>query len=129
VQQFGETNTFVPWWDPRGTCDKNCSFVAGEGSGAFWTLAAAAVTPPAVRPFAYAAAITFAVGASAFRIAFGAHFLSDTIFAGVFTFLLIWLVHGLIYRWRATRLTDEQVEGAIARVTLPLHDAIFARKS
>jgi lipid A 4'-phosphatase len=132
VQQFGEKATFVPWWDPRGTCDKNCSFVAGEGSGAFWTLAPAAVTPPAVRPFAYAAAIAFAVGASAFRIAFGAHFLSDTIFAGVFTFLLIWLVHGLIYRWPRTRLTDEQVENAIGRLTLPLHDAMFgkgARKS
>jgi membrane-associated PAP2 superfamily phosphatase len=125
VQQFGEKEPFVPWWDPRGTCDKNCSFVAGEGSGAFWVLAPAAITPPAVRPFAYAAALAFAVGTSIFRIAFGAHFLSDTIFAGVFTFLMIWLVHGAIYRWRATRLTDEQVEGAIARVTLPLHDAIF----
>jgi len=124
VQQFGEKEAFVPWWDPRGTCDKNCSFVAGEGSGAFWTLAPAAVTPPTVRPFAYAAAITFAVGASAFRVTFGAHFLSDTIFAGVFTFLLIWVMHGLIYRWPRTRLTDEQVEGAIARVTLPLHDAL-----
>ncbi len=125
VQQFGEKETFLPWWDPRGACDKNCSFVAGEGSGAFWTLAPAAVTPPAVRPFAYAAAIAFAAGVSAFRITFGAHFLSDTIFAGVFTFLLIWVMHGLIYRWPRTRLTDEQVENAIGRVTLPLHDAMF----
>jgi membrane-associated PAP2 superfamily phosphatase len=131
VQQFGEVERFVPWWDPRGACDKNCSFVAGEGSGAFWTLAPAVVTPPAWRAIATTAAIAFGVGVSAFRVTFGAHFLSDTIFAGVFTFLMIWLVHGLIYRWRATRLTDEQVEGAIARVTLPLHDALFgtARKS
>jgi hypothetical protein len=30
----------------------------------------------------------------------------------VFAFLAIWLVHGLIYRWRGTRITDEQVERA-----------------
>jgi lipid A 4'-phosphatase len=124
VQEFAGPATFVPWWDPRGGCDKNCSFVAGEGAGAFWTLAPAAVTPPPWRAFAYAAALAFGAGVSGFRIAFGAHFLSDVIFAGVFTFLVIWLVHGLIYRWRATRLTDEQVERAIERLVLPGYEAI-----
>ena len=33
---------FRPWWDMRGECGKNCSFVAGESSGAFWTMAPAA---------------------------------------------------------------------------------------
>jgi lipid A 4'-phosphatase len=124
VQQFAGPETFVPGWDPRGGCDKNCSFVAGEGAGAFWTLAPAAVAPPAWRAIAYAAALTFGTGVSVFRVAFGAHFLSDVIFAGVFTFLLIWLVHGLIYRWAATRLTDAQVERAIARIVLPGYEAI-----
>jgi lipid A 4'-phosphatase len=124
VQQFAGPETFVPWWDPRGGCDKNCSFVAGEGAGAFWTLAPAAVAPPAWRAIAYAAALTFGTGVSVFRVAFGAHFLSDVIFAGVFTFLLIWLVHGLIYRWAATRLTDAQIERAIARIVLPGYEAI-----
>ena len=76
-------------------------------------------------------ALAFGAGVSGFRIAFGAHFLSDVIFAGVFTFLIIWLVHGLIYRWRATRLTDEQVERAIERIVLPGYEAIeriFLRK-
>ena len=59
-------------------------------------------------------------GVGGFRIAFGAHFLSDVMFAGIFTFLVIWLVHGLIYRWAATRLTDEQVERAIERVRAAL---------
>src|SRR5262245_26017756 len=39
VTQFGGSEQFVPWWNVRGTCDANCSFVAGEPSGAFWTLA------------------------------------------------------------------------------------------
>ena len=35
VQQFGGTDRFTPWWDPRGDCADNCSFIAGEPSGAF----------------------------------------------------------------------------------------------
>jgi lipid A 4'-phosphatase len=34
----------------------------------------------------------------------------------VFAFLVIWLTHGLIYRWRRTRITDEAVERAITRL-------------
>lgn len=119
VKQFGGDLAFVPWWDPRGTCDKNCSFVAGEGAGGFWTLAPAALAPPAWRALAYGAALAFGVAAGGLRMIGGAHFFSDVAFSGVFTFLIIWLVHGLIYRWPTTRLTDAQVEGAIERVALP----------
>jgi hypothetical protein len=38
------------------------------------------------------------------------------VFSGVFTFLIVWMMYGLIYRWRATRITDEQVEGVIERI-------------
>ena len=37
------------WWDPRGTCPDNCSFVSGDVSGGFWTMAPAALAPPAWR--------------------------------------------------------------------------------
>src|SRR5438552_182117 len=53
VTEFGGTEHFVPWWDPRGDCPKNCSFVAGEPAGAFWTLASAALVPPPWRALAY----------------------------------------------------------------------------
>jgi lipid A 4'-phosphatase len=131
VPQFNGEERFTPWWDPRGICPKNCSFVAGEGSGAFWTLAPAALAPPAWRPVAYGAALAFAVAVSGLRLAFGAHFVSDVVFAGVFTFLVIWLVHGLIYRWPRTRFSDEAVERAIERVALPPHDylmGLFGRR-
>jgi lipid A 4'-phosphatase len=42
----------------------------------------------------------------------------------VFTFLIIWVVHGLIYRWPRTRLTDEAVERAIERFARPGYDFI-----
>ena len=45
----------------------------------------------------------------------GGHFFTDVVFAGVFTFLVIWTMHGLIYRWRRTRTTDEAVEQSLAQ--------------
>ena len=104
VTEFNGPEKFVPWWDPRGECDKNCSFVAGEGAGGFWTLAPAALAPPAWRAMAYGAALLFGAAAGTLRLSGGAHFFSDVMFSGVFTFLIIWIVHGLIYRWR-TRLS------------------------
>jgi membrane-associated PAP2 superfamily phosphatase len=131
VTEFHGPEKFVAWWDPRGGCDKNCSFVAGEGAGGFWMLAPAALAPPAWRALAYAAALLFGAAAGGLRLIGGAHFFSDVAFSGVFTFLIIWAVHGLIYGWRATRLTDAQVESAIARLTLPLVAAVerlFAKR-
>lgn len=115
VTQFGGTEHFVAWWDPRGECDKNCSFVSGDVAGAFWTIAPAALVPPSWRALAYGAALALGAGMAAVRMIAGGHFVSDTIFAGVFTFLIIWIVHGLIYRWPRTRLSDEAVERGIDR--------------
>ena len=61
VTQFNGDLEFVPWWDPRGGCGRNCSFFSGEGATAFWTYAPAALTPPAWRPLAYAAATLFGI--------------------------------------------------------------------
>jgi len=124
VAQFGGMERFTAWWDPRGTCEKNCSFVGGEASGAFWSLAPAALAPPAWRPFAYGAALAFGAGVSVLRMAFGAHFFTDVAFAGVLTFLIIWTVHGLLYRWRPTRVCDGAIERAIERLALPPHEAL-----
>ncbi len=110
VQQFYGDYRFVPWWDPRGGCPNNCSFVAGEPSAAFWTLAPAALAAPELQPLAYGAALAFGVGMSVLRIAAGGHFFSDVVFAGVFTYLVIWLMHGLIYRWGATRMDEAAAE-------------------
>jgi len=116
VGEFGGDEHFRPWWDPRGDCPKNCAFVAGEPSGAFWTLAPAAVAPPQWRALAYGAALAFGAAVGVLRMAAGAHFFTDVVFAGVFTFLVIWLTHGLLYRWRATRISDAAVEQAIERL-------------
>lgn len=126
VKQLGGTDRFTPWWNPFGDCPANCSFVAGEASGAFWTLAPAALAPPQWRAVAYAGALTFGAAVGALRIAAGGHFFTDVIFAGVFTFLLIWLVHGLLFRWPATRMTDDAVERPLVRAGEALRRALAA---
>jgi lipid A 4'-phosphatase len=129
VAQFGGDQHFVAWWDPRGDCPKNCSFVSGDVSGAFWTLAPAALAPPQWRALAYGAALALGTGMAVLRIVAGAHFLTDAVFAGVFTFLIIWIVHGLIYRWPLTRLSDEAVERALDRFSTSIAEIFSKRKS
>jgi lipid A 4'-phosphatase len=102
VTEFGGSERFVPWWDPRGQCRKNCSFVSGETSSAFWTLAPAALAPAPWRFLAYASAIAFGVGMAVARMAMGGHFFTDVVFAGLFTFMIIVLIHGLVFRPRAS---------------------------
>jgi membrane-associated PAP2 superfamily phosphatase len=115
VQQFGGTDRFTPWWDPRGECPNNCSFVAGEPSGAFWTMAPAALAPLELQPLAFGAALLFGVAVGMLRIGGGGHFFSDVVFAGVFVYLEIWLIYALIYRWPATAPSEDAIEAFLVR--------------
>jgi len=124
ITQFGGNEHFVAWWDPRGDCRANCTFVSGDVAGAFWTIAPAALAPPQWRALAYGAALGLGTGMAAIRMMAGGHFPSDVIFAGVFTFLIIWIVYALIYRWPRTRLSDDDVDHALSRLTLPIYDFI-----
>lgn len=131
VTEFGGDEHFMPWWKPGGDCPSNCAFVSGDVAGAFWTIAPAALTPPQVRAIAYGAAIALGTVMACFRMMAGAHFPSDVIFAGVFTFLIIWLCYALIYRWPRTRLEDADVERALERVAMPGYNfivGIFRRR-
>jgi lipid A 4'-phosphatase len=119
VTEFNGPWQFMPWWDPRGECGRNCSFFSGEGATAFWTYAPAVLTPPAWRPLAYAVATVFGITTSVLRMAFGGHFFTDVAAAGLVSFLVIWLAYAWIYRWPATRLTDADVEAALARWARP----------
>ncbi len=115
VVEFGGPDSFMPWWDPRGACPTNCSFVAGEPSGAFWTFAPAALAPLQWRVLAYGGAVAFGAAVGVLRMAAGGHFFTDVVFAGVSTYLLVWAMHWLIFRWRATRIADDAVEQPLAR--------------
>lgn len=111
VAEFGGDYRFMPWWDPRGGCDSNCSFVSGETSSAVWMAAPAMLAPPPWRYAALGAAGLYGLGFAFIRLLAGGHFLSDVIFAAILTGLVIWAVHGVLFRWPATRL-DEGVLNA-----------------
>ncbi|MBL8590959.1 MAG: phosphatase PAP2 family protein [Methylobacteriaceae bacterium] len=89
TQDFGGAAEFRPYWRFDGACARNCSFVSGEVSSAAWTLAPALLTPPPVRAAAIAAAGLFTAATAALRMAAGGHFLSDVIFAALFTAMIV----------------------------------------
>ena len=95
VTEFGGTAQFQPWWSRDGSCETNCSFVSGEASAATWLLAPALLVPAPFQPLAVAAAFMFAIAVGRLRMAFGGHFLSDTLISILLTTLVILLLH----RW------------------------------
>ncbi len=121
VTQFNGEMNFVPWWDPRGACGRNCSFFSGEGATAFWTYAPAALTPPAWRPLAFTAATVFGVVTSGLRMAFGGHFFTDVAAAGLVTFIVVWLAYGYIYRWPRTRMSDAGIDAGLTWFAWPFY--------
>ena len=119
IQQFAGAADFQPWWRPGGACPRNCSFVSGEASQAYWLVAPAMLAPPPVRPAAMGTAIVFGTSVGALRVAFGRHFASDIIFASVITIAIVigfyWLLLDPIRR------SDARLETAIERGAIALH--------
>src|SRR5438045_6366596 len=108
--QFNGSQTFKPWWQARTDDWHSTSFFSGEAATAFWTYAPAALAPPALRPLAFIAATVFGLTTGILRMAFGAHYASDVLAAGVTAFLVVWLGHGLIYRCKILRVTVEDID-------------------
>lgn len=108
--QFNGSKAFRPWWQARTDDWHSTSFFSGEAATAFWTYAPAALAPPAVRPLAFIGATIFGLTTGILRMAFGAHYASDVLAAGVTAFLVVWLGHGLIYRWKIFGATDDEID-------------------
>ena len=127
VQQFAGTADFQPWWQPGGGCTRNCSFVSGEASQAFWAVAPASLTPPPIRPVAMGAAVVFGASVGAMRVIFGRHFVSDIIFAGIVTIAIVMALYRFLLD--PIRRNDARLEKAIERTSIALHKgtaAVFA---
>jgi lipid A 4'-phosphatase len=127
VTEFGGPGAFTPWWRPGdgATCRTNCSFISGESSGAAWLAAPALLTPPAARPVALAAVAAYAAVVSALRIAFGGHFLSDTLIAILVTLVIIaWAQYWLVRRPGAA--SEAVLAARLASIGAPLR-ALFGR--
>jgi len=128
VTEFGGPGTFTPWWRPGDgmTCRTNCSFISGEASGAAWLAAPALLAPPAARPAALAAVAVYTVVISGLRIAFGGHFLSDTLLAILATLLIVAAAHHWLIR-RPGAASETVIAERLARIGEPLR-ALFGRQ-
>ena len=97
TQEFGGPDAFRPWYDDRGACKMNCSFVSGEAATGFWMVAPASVLPPPWRTPAIVAAFVFGVCSSLLRMAFGGHFLSDVLLGGLISLIVIEIARRLLW--------------------------------
>jgi lipid A 4'-phosphatase len=94
VVEFGGAKTFTPPMIPTDQCANNCSFVSGEAAAIFMPFYALGLIVPQWTVTLLAAGTVCGFAAGFVRIAQGAHFLSDVIFAGVF----MAMTAGLAYR-------------------------------
>lgn len=90
---FGGDKDFTGAFIPADQCAHNCSFVSGDVAFAFATIALALLAGPKHRPYWISASLVFGVAVGFSRMAKGAHFLSDALFAGLFCILIALVLH------------------------------------
>jgi len=93
--------------------------VSGEASQAFWAVAPASVAPPQWRPAALGAAVVFGASVGTLRVVFGRHFVSDIVFSGVLTVVIVMLLYRLLID--PVRRNDARLERGIERVSIGMH--------
>jgi lipid A 4'-phosphatase len=89
VTQFGGKQPFSAAWIPSTACAHNCSFVSGHAAMGFFPLGLAFAFPRRRRLWLN---VGIAAGtiAGLSRVAQGAHFLSDVVFAGFVVYGSAW---------------------------------------
>ena len=96
TEMFGGAHRFTAAPLPAAECDRNCGFVSGHAALAFSLVALALLLPPGrPRRLGIATSLGFGAFVGLGRIAQGAHFLSDVVYAG----LLVYGTTFLLYRW------------------------------
>jgi lipid A 4'-phosphatase len=103
VVAFHGTSPFTPALIPANNCDKNCSFVAGDAAFGFYcpTFGYTARTRRLRRVF-FAGGLCLGSLMGLARIAMGAHFLSDVLYACLFMLLSSALLHALFFGREST---------------------------
>jgi lipid A 4'-phosphatase len=97
VVEFGGAKTFTPPLIPTDQCPNNCSFVSGEAAAIFMPFYALGLIVPQWTVTFLAAGTVCGLTAGFMRVAQGAHFLSDVIFAGVFMAMMAVLAHRAMF--------------------------------
>ena len=96
IEAFGGSRQFTPAPLPAAECPSNCAFVSGHAALGFSVVAFAFLLHPGRwRRGAVAAALGFGALVGLGRIAQGAHFLSDVVYAG----LLVYGTTAVLFWW------------------------------
>ncbi|MEP0233537.1 phosphatase PAP2 family protein [Roseibium sp.] len=115
VDVFGGDMPYQPVWLPSDWCDTNCSFVSGEASAGMWLVAAVFIAPIAWRFALLAFLLPLGFLLSLNRIAFGGHFLSDTLISWGLTLLAILAVYRILYVQAPAWLRDSHLDEWLTR--------------
>ena len=101
ILEFGGTKQFSPPFMRSTQCDKNCSFVSGDASLAASFLSFAVIAQRYRRRW-WVGLGTFTAVVGVMRMGRGSHFLSDVVFAIIFTLTIMLVLKQLILedRWR-----------------------------
>ena len=121
VDQFGGDLPYQLVWWPTNLCDTNCSFVSGEASAGIWLLAAVFLAPAAWRFALSCFVLPLVFVLSVNRIAFGGHFLSDTMISWGLTLLVILGMYRLLYISPPGFLRDENLDEWFTRKGRLIH--------
>jgi lipid A 4'-phosphatase len=94
IEQFGGPRIFTPAPLPAAECSRNCAFVSGHAALGFSLVAFAFLLPSGPpRRAGTVTALSFGAIVGLGRIAQGAHFLSDVVFAGFIIYGMTALLH------------------------------------
>jgi lipid A 4'-phosphatase len=100
IEAFGGTRRFTPAPLTATECPSNCSFVSGHAALGFSLVAFAFLLPPGkMRRRVTVAALAIGALIGLGRIAQGAHFLSDVVYAG----LLVYATTAVLHWWVVER--------------------------
>lgn len=98
VAEFAGARHFTPAFVASDQCDWNCSFVSGHVATASFVMAFGWLGSRRSRRAWLAASLVLGAYVGWARIAVGAHFLSDALFAWFSVYLALWLSEKLICR-------------------------------
>ncbi len=111
IVEFGGEAPYTLPWVITDHCERNCSFISGEGASGIWTVAPALLSPMPERPFVVLAAIGWGVVMGLVRIAMGGHFLSDVLIGAVIMLIVIWAIRRLLWTVMPERRDAAMADG------------------
>lgn len=103
ITEFNGSAAFSPAFTMTDQCDKNCSFISGDGSFGFFLPSFAYVVRRKRKRAVFWGSIIAGCAFGASRIAMGAHFLSDVVSAAMFMLLTSAALHAIMFGWNKTR--------------------------